>query len=165
VPSTQDTEPTPVPTAEDPDDWDRKVHAHRRRQESVAAILDQTFGQLPKCSPDLWERWAYLMLVGLLYERLATNEAELSTDELVALSKALAENRRAEARLRDNHRPKEAAGDATAPSHKLPSQFADIVRQVYGTNFQAPTDALGAGDGAASVQPVETFSPPRADPA
>jgi hypothetical protein len=104
------------------------------------------------------------MLVGLLYERLATNEEELSTDELVALSKALAENRRAEARLRDNHRPQEAARDVTAADGELPSRFADVVRQVYGTNFQSPTDGAVAGDGSVFPPRVETLFPPRAEP-
>jgi len=130
---------TPRP-AIPPDAWEQKVDAHRRRQASVAAILDETFGQLAKCSPDLWERRAYLMLIGLLYERLATNEADISTDELVALSKVLAENRRAEARLRDNHRPPKPEEPAPALGGELPEQLADVVRQVYGTNFQAAAE-------------------------
>lgn len=118
------------------DDWSDKVRAHRCRQASVAAILDQTFGQFARCSPELWERRAYLMLVGLVYERLATNEDEISTDELVTLAKVLAENRRAEARLRDNHRPKEPTESTPPPTGELPERFADMVRQVYGTNLQ-----------------------------
>ncbi len=129
------------PTADSVEGWGERVRSHRRRQASVAAILDQTFGRLAKCSPDLWERRAYLMLVGLVYERLATNEIEIPTDELVALAKILAENRRAEARHRDNHRQQAAAespGQSTTPgTGELPERFADVVRQVYGTNFQA----------------------------
>lgn len=118
-------------------DSQRPVAVHRHRQASVAAILDQTFGELAKCNPGLWDRRAYLMLVGLVYERLATNEHEIATDELIALAKILAENRRTEARLGDQPRP---SGDSQrqAANERLPANFADIVRQVYGTNFQAP---------------------------
>lgn len=118
------------------DGWVKKVHAHRRRQASVAAILDQTFGRPAVCSPDLWERRAYLMLVGLVYERLATNEDEISTNELVALAKVLAENRRAEARLQTQ--PSEVTKPATGRTGELPTHFGNLVRQVYGVNFQAP---------------------------
>ncbi len=120
------------------DEWGKKVHAHRRRQASVAAILDQTFGRQAQCSPDLWERRAYLMLVGLVYERLATNEDEISTNELIALAKVLAQNHRAEARLRSQNQPSDATKPATGGTGELPKHFGDLVRQVYGVNFQAP---------------------------
>ena len=87
--------------------WKGKVRDYHRRQASVAAILDQTLGLFAKSDPRLWERRAYLMLVGLVYERLATNEKEISTDDLVTLAKVLAENRRAEARAQGNHRMSE----------------------------------------------------------
>ncbi|MDO8630534.1 MAG: hypothetical protein Q7R41_08570, partial [Phycisphaerales bacterium] len=40
------------------------IGAFRRRQASVAVILDRTFGSMAKCNPELWERRAYLMLMG-----------------------------------------------------------------------------------------------------
>ena len=125
--------------------WENKLRVHRRRQASVASILDAAFGRLTDCNPDLWERRAYLMLVGLVYERLA-NEDEVPIDELVALAKVLAEHRRVDARTRvcerqdngqDNGRDK-----SPRPNGELPARLADVVRQVYGTNFQSP-DAAG----------------------
>ncbi len=118
------------------DDWEGKVRAHRCRQASVAKILSRTFGQFAKSNPELWERRAYLMLVGLMYERLAVNEQEISTDELTALSRALAEQRRAEAQARDGRGAE--TDQAENRDGALPQDFADIVRQVYGTNFQPP---------------------------
>lgn len=114
------------------EDWQHRLANHRRRQASVSTILDQTFGQLAQCGPELWERRAYLMLVGLVYERLALHEDEISTEELISLSKALAENRRVELNQR-----KLRQGDDTAEAHtsgdgKLPKHFADTVRQIYG---------------------------------
>jgi hypothetical protein len=112
---------------------------HRHRQASVAALLDQTFGRFADSSPDMWERRAYLMLVGLVYERLATNEDELPTDEIVTLAKVLAENRRAEKRVGDAKPP--ARRDAsTSPDGALPTAFTRLVQQVYGTDL-TPSDA------------------------
>ncbi len=116
--------------------WQGKVRDHHRRQASVAAILDQTLGHFAKSDPRLWERRAYLMLVGLVYERLATNEEEISTDDLVTLAKVLAENRRAEARAQGNHRISETPESLQSSTGKLPDHLADVVRQVYGTHLQ-----------------------------
>ena len=116
--------------------WKGKVRDHHRRQASVAAILDQTLGHFAKSDPRLWERRAYLMLIGLVYERLATNEEEISTDDLVTLAKVLAENRRAEARAQGNHRLSETPESLQSSTGKLPDHLADVVRQVYGTHLQ-----------------------------
>ena len=137
------THPAPVKCAPTPADRDpgpqRSMPGLRRRQESVAKILEETFGKPAKCSPELWDRRAYLMIVGLVYERLATNEQEISTDELIALAKVLAANRRVDARVSET---KHDAQDSTPhpADGKLPENFADIVRQVYGTNFHGPGD-------------------------
>ena len=128
------------------DDWEGKVRAHRCRQASVASILNRTFGRFAKSNPELWERRAYLMLVGLMYERLAVNEQEISTDELTALSKALAEQRRAEAQARDGSEKETASGGAGG---ELPEDFGEVVKQIYGTNFHAPM-------GNAETQKAET---------
>ena len=119
----------------DSEAWSRRIGEHRRRQVSVSAILDRTFGEPARCEPGLWERRAYLMLIGLVYEKLATCEEELKTEEIVALAKALAENRRANARP---SAPKESPGensDESAPVGELPGRFAHVVRQMYGTRL------------------------------
>lgn len=125
------------PKAPDPA-VNEKLEAIRRRQVSVAGILDATFGHLGDCNPDLWERRAYLMLVGLVYERLATNEEELATDELVALAKVLAEHRRVDARRHASGAEHDTEPSRGHPDSRLPDHFGDMVRQVYGTNFQNP---------------------------
>ena len=116
--------------------WKETVQDHHRRQASVAAILDQTLGHFAKSDPHLWERRAYLMLMGLVYERLATNKKEIPTEELVKLAKVLAENRRAEARTQGNHRISETPESLQSSTGKLPDHLADVVRQVYGTHLQ-----------------------------
>ena len=122
---------------------DTQLQEYRARQVSVAAILDAVFGPLAQCAPDLWERRAYLMLVGMVYERLAGDEDEVSTADLVSLAKVLAEIRRAHSRYplaadpasADNSDDDAPAGPAPG---RLPDRLADLIRQVYGTNFHPP---------------------------
>ena len=83
------------------------------------------------------------MLVGLVYDRLAGAESALPCEELIALAKVLAEARRADARTREHDRVKESKDSPPAPTGPLPENFADIVRQVYGTNFHAPNSGRG----------------------
>ncbi len=121
-------------------DYATKLRDHRTRQTSVAAILDNTFGPLAECNPDLWGRRAYLMLVGLVYERLGAHELEIPTEELVALAKVLAEHRRAEQREPDGAAVGNGKSDAAkrAVNGSLPDRIHDVVRQLYGTDF--PTE-------------------------
>ncbi len=120
------------------DRWPERLRAHRTRQASVASILDTAFGRLADCSPELWERRAYLMLVGMVYERLGAGEQEIPTDELVALAKVLAENRRVEVRSRAGDQLGGAVETGAGNDGRLPKRFGDIVRQVYGISFQTP---------------------------
>ena len=119
--------------------WKERVQAHRKRQGSVATILNRTFGRFAKSNPDLWERRAYLMLVGVMYQWLAANEKEVSTEELVALSKMLAEQRRAEAQSRDNAEP-QTGPESVGAEGELPEDFGQAVKQIYGTNFHTPRE-------------------------
>ena len=119
-------------------DYATKLRDHRTRQTSVAAILDNTFGPLAQCNPDLWGRRAYLMLVGLVYERLGGHELEIPTEELVALAKVLAEHRRAEQREPNDAAPGNGQSKPTkrTVNGTLPDRISDVVRQLYGTDFQ-----------------------------
>ncbi len=125
--------------------WRNKLSAHRRRQVSVAEILEKTFGLFAESKPELWERRAYLMLVGQVYERLATNEDELSTDELIKLGKALAENRRVEARRRDGTDDGTEDDNRSVKPGEMPESLAESVRQIYGTTLQ-PVVRNAGGD-------------------
>lgn len=106
------------------------VTSHRARQATVATILEQVFGPFAHMSPQLWERRAYLLLVGSVYERLATNE-EVTIDELVKLARVLAEHRRMKhsaVEPVDEHDDEAAQGNG-----RLPNRLADMVRDLYGT--------------------------------
>jgi len=126
--------------------WTEKIRAYRTRQDSVARILDETMGVLAKCDPKLWGQRAYWMLVGLVYERLASCEDEISTGELVSLAKVLAENRRVEVRSRserldprDDEKSSGRNGEFPAddlPAGELPEGLVDSVRQLYGVDLE-----------------------------
>jgi len=124
-------------------EWKDRVRARRRRQASVSVVLDQTFGRFAESDPSLWDRRAYLMLVGIVYNRLANDEADIPTEELIALAKLLAESRRADSQshaARVDTQTKERREDATANAPcatgngRLPDAFGEVVRQIYGTN-------------------------------
>ena len=116
------------------DGWNDKVRAHRHRQGSVAKILERLFGKFTKAKPELWEHRAYLMLVGMVYERLVLGEFDLSTDELVALSKVLATHRRAEAQRNRVRASEDSEEPASSPKSTLPARWGEVVRQLYGTS-------------------------------
>ena len=142
--------PMPCPAERIPPDakGDEKLRTHRMRQAWVASILEATFGSFAECNPDLWDRHAYLMLVGSVYDRLANSEAEIATDELAALAKVLAECRRVAVPREPTPRKAKVRDEAVSPRGRLPERFAGVVRQVYGANFQGPneieTDKPGA---------------------
>jgi len=119
-------------------DCEEAVAAHRLRQASVAAVLDQVFGPFGASDPKLWERRAYLLLVGSVYERLAT-DPELGTDELVKLARVLAEIRRAKPPGRSSTSRgavRETSGSCDG-NGRLPDRFADMVRDLYGTQLDS----------------------------
>lgn len=136
-------EPEKTPPSTEPSTTQQEQF--RKRQACIADALNALFGAIGASDPNLWDRRAYLMLVGIVYVRLAESETEIPTDELIALAKVLAENRRAEARARPGGDPTELAkaGDQPAKSAaelpaELPGAFGDIVRQLYGTDLQDP---------------------------
>lgn len=123
---------------------------HRAHQACVASILDNVFGPLAKMDPRLWDRRAYHMLVGTLYQRLVAIEGTVSIDELVTLAKALAESRRAESGGRDR-RPITEESLSPALRSSLPGEFGTIVRRIYGLQ-----DFDAAGSPACESEIVET---------
>ena len=106
----------------------------REGQACAASILCSVFGALAEQNPELWGHRAYLLLMGIVYQRLAANEESISLEELVSLAKVLAEQRRIAARAGQG----EVADPPDLPASlrtQLPGEFADVVKQIYGTNF------------------------------
>ena len=106
------------------------------RQEWVGKVLKELLGEKGKDNPHLLGQHAYLAMVSVLFERLTTKGKDISTEELAALSKMLAEQRRAEAQSSRGRNEVEAP--AAKGEGELPEDFGEVVKQIYGTNFHAP---------------------------
>src|SRR5690349_2137898 len=78
--------------AESPDE---NIRDFRERQACVSQILETVFGPLGECDPKLWRRRAYLLLIAIVYERLAVGQCGVSTRELMDLANVLTRNDRA----------------------------------------------------------------------
>ena len=129
-------EPSAV-TAIDPEELHRRW-AHVRR------IISDTVGREEFQDPSIWERGAYRIWLQLVVEQLVVRRDELGIDELAIVSKMLHEQRKLsldEAK----HRQKTGDDEPAAGPTGLPPEFGDIVRQIYGANFQDDT-----------IQPDET---------
>ena len=129
----------------------QRLREFRQRQASIASILESCFGDAANCKPELWERRAYLMVIGLVYERLAACEDDLPTGELATLAKVLVDARRAL-----GERSKEAdkvvqPTEATQPPGELPEPFCEAVRRVYGTNLGSPAETEQPTDSESAV--------------
>lgn len=114
--TTEATEKTP----------DAKLDEYRARLAAVADILNNLLGEFDKQNPALWEHRTYLMMVGVIYERLVLYGAELPTDDVVDLAKVLTAYRRTEL-----SRPPASTSpiESDAP---LVEQVADAARELYG---------------------------------
>lgn len=111
----------------------------RTRQVCVARILEEGFGGLDRCRPTAWSRRAYWMLAGLIYERLAVDQESLTTAEVVALAKALAERERSQrGTSRKNAGSGSKRGSRAADASGREARFARMIRDIYGV--KAPSE-------------------------
>ena len=150
--------------------------AYRMRMQLIGRLLHAAVGNLEKGDgeADAVGRGAYLHIMGQVFETLDGLSQSIPLDDLVKLSKVVAEQRRAElstrkleegvassridtgkragggargARsggLRGNGEVPE--GDDFATRH-LPANFAQIVRQIYGTSLAGDVGSGSAGRG------------------
>ncbi len=118
----------------------RSVTQHRRRQASISAILDSLFGDLAQQEPHLWDQRTYLLLVGMIYERLAVGESDLETSDLVALAKILAECRRADTSAVKQEKKEDADQTSVSKEKTLPGHFGGLVEDIYGAGFYPPDE-------------------------
>lgn len=109
---------------------DPKLVEYRARLAAVADILNNVFGEFEKQNPALWEHRTYLMMVGVIYERLVLYGADLPTDDVVDLAKVLTAYRRAE------HGKSPTTAHPTEPETPLVEQVADAARELYGVEAQ-----------------------------
>ncbi|MEK6676521.1 MAG: hypothetical protein AABZ47_12825 [Planctomycetota bacterium] len=113
-----------------------KIDDLRDRQKSIATILEKTFGPFGKSKPELWERQAYLQIVGMVYVRLVTQEKEISNEELAGLARILAGPRGIATGSKGKGAHVETAVEKRKGTNlkKRTDEFLNTVREIYGTS-------------------------------
>jgi len=109
----------------------RKTKALRERQEKTALQLEALQLSKDGVNKDRWVRRTRHLLIGMIYERLTNEGMDISTQEMTALSRMLADHRHPVAvRIPVNTRllRKPKCGGKGA----LPESFEEVVQQVYG---------------------------------
>ncbi len=105
----------------------------RLAQSCVAKILEKLLkGGLDECEPALWSQRTFWLLAGTIYQRLAVDCEAIETAELVALAKALAENRRVEGRSGDATNAGIGVEDRPLASK---ANLNALVRELYGVGM------------------------------
>ena len=130
APSTDDT--NAVRSTADPNEL-------RRRWENVRRIIRDAVGQNDEHNPQLWERGVYQLWLWLVVERLVVRGDEIDLDELSIISKMLHDQRKLsleETKHQQKATENNGNGNGTIKSTRLPEHFGELVRQIYGTNFQ-----------------------------
>lgn len=109
-----------------------------RRWEHARRVVQDAVGKEDEHDPRIWERGLYQLWLWLVVERLVVRRDEMDVGELSVISKMLYDQRKLSL---DEAKQRDKAGDATrgngaAICPQLPEHFGELVRQIYGTNFQ-----------------------------
>lgn len=134
------------------DAWSQRLAEHRSRQASVATILERLAGPLSACRPHLWGKRAWWMLIGLIYERLATDAEGISTGDLLTMARVLTESAEGADRKRASGRKSRRAREAALP---------DVVRRLYGIELRGAR--AGSGAHARPPEPASSDQAPTTD--
>jgi hypothetical protein len=129
-------------TSEYPAEHDPETEAFRARMRRRGEVLAAMARALADYDPVQWGRGVYFTMLGRVFDALEGRDVGIPIDVLNTLSKIITEQRRAEAQATQAQRPVAGAGDRVEPDspgtvRTLPENFGEIVRRIYGTNFQA----------------------------
>ncbi len=117
---------------------ERELNERRGRQLSAMELIKALLGQNgEKDAPQILGHHAYLAIVASLFERL-TNHKDITTEELAALSRMLAEQRRAQAQ--SSRAGCVAEAPAAGVGGEAQEDIGESVKRVYGTNFREPSE-------------------------
>ncbi|HUU82569.1 MAG TPA: hypothetical protein VM243_03595 [Phycisphaerae bacterium] len=109
----------------------------RRRWREARQIVREIVGRQDEHDPRIWEHGLYLLWLWLAVEYVVVRRDDMDSAELAALSKMIFDQRKLS--LEQAKQLRKAAGPEggdTADTTKLPEHFGELVRQIYGTNFQ-----------------------------
>ncbi|NOT01162.1 MAG: hypothetical protein HOP29_11095 [Phycisphaerales bacterium] len=134
------------------------LHEFRRRMACVGKLVRDLCGLNEDTDPRLVVRDAYLVVVSEIIHAIATADERLPTDELAALSKALAEHRRLDQSQMELERKSaecdgspvaesDRSASATSRHSQMPATLDEAVKDLYGTNLSRPAaDAESQGE-------------------
>ncbi len=109
----------------------------RRRWQRTRDLISDAVGRDDDHDPRIWERGAYQLWLYLIVELLVVRRDEIGVDELSLISKMLHDQRKLSLdEFKQLRKSEESGNGATGSTKKLPEHFGDLVRQIYGTNFQ-----------------------------
>lgn len=108
-----------------------KTRALRKRQEKASMKIEELKLAREGVGKDRWVRRTRHMLIGMIYERLTSEGMSISTREMTALSRMLADHRHplsvhVPVKGRVLRKPK------CGGKGGLPESFSEVVKQVYG---------------------------------
>ncbi len=130
-----------------------EIDEYRQRLGAVGRLMRAALADLEGVEEvsDRIGQGAYLQVMGRAFEVLDGLSQTIEVDDLVKISKVVAEQRRAELNHRKLQMVGEAAdgqansnGDIESRDLELPESFGEIVRQIYGTTLAA--DLNGGGE-------------------
>ena len=107
-----------------------------RRWANARQVVGEAVGREEQHDPRIWERGVYQLWLWLVVERLVVGRDEIETNELATISKMLHEQRKLSLEEAKQRQKGDDHDHAAASATGLPAQFGEIVRQIYGTNFQ-----------------------------
>lgn len=123
------------------------VPEYRRRWARARRVISEAVGAEESHDPAIWERGAYQLLLWLLVERLVLGSDELNVGDLASISRMLHDQRKLSLDEAKHRQKTDTSGQAETGTAQLPAHFGDLIRQIYGTNFQDDCDAAVAGAG------------------
>ena len=111
----------------------KELHRSWKRTRTIVSEVVEAEGEH---DPQIWERGAYQLWLWLVVEQLVIRRDDVDVDDLSVISKMLRDQRKLS--LEELKRCHQATDQSNAKvqSTKLPEHFGELVRQIYGTNFQ-----------------------------
>lgn len=122
----------------------RELHG---RWKSARQVIAQIIEKHGSTDPSIWEQGAYQLWLWLVIELMVVRRDEIDVGDLTAVSKMLHDQRKLSLDQAKHLKKSGEQDQAGSNSQRLPEQFDQLVRQIYGANLQ---------EDAHHVAPLET---------
>ena len=108
----------------------------RRRCKKAGDVIRDMTGRDDRQNPSFWEQGAYQLWMRLVVELIVLSRGEPDLSVLSSISKMLHEHRKIGMQEVKHSKNAASRSHQGADPTELPEQFGDVVRRIYGTNFQ-----------------------------